>query len=105
MWFTKKITIFKRKDKNSWQKIKDALKSAGLHGVRAGHYDADSLRACGCGPKLDPRNFGAGGYVDRDIYFVDVNQEDEARAKEIISSHGLEAAVDYDPVGKLGRML
>lgn len=105
MWFTKKITIFKRKDKNSWQKVKDALKSAGLHGVRAGHYDADSLRACGCGPKLDPRNFGAGGYVDRDIYFVDVNQEDEARAKNILASHGIDVVVDDDPVGKLGRML
>ena len=105
MWFAKKVTVFKRKDKDTWLKVKDALKSAGIAGVRSGHYDADSLRPCGCGPKLDPRNFGAGGYVDRDVYFVDVRQEDEERAKSILASQGLEACVDADPVGKLGRML
>ena len=105
MWFSKKVTVFKRKDKDSWLKIKDVLKSAGLKGVRAGHYDADSLRPCGCGPKLDPRNFGAGGWIDRDIYFVDVRQEDEERAKNILAENGISVAVDADPVGKLGRML
>ena len=57
MWFRKKVTIFKRKDRVTWQKIADALKDAGLEGVKAGSYEADSLCACGCGSKLDPRNF------------------------------------------------
>ena len=96
MWFSKKVTVFKRKDKDTWLKVKDVLKSAGLSGVRSGHYSADSLCACGCGSKLDPRNFGAKGYIDRDIYFVDVKQEDEERAKMILASHGIEAVVDAD---------
>ncbi|MBQ7221377.1 MAG: hypothetical protein IJS28_10395 [Synergistaceae bacterium] len=105
MWFSKKTTIFKRKDRETWQRIRDVLKSSGIKGVRSGHYSADSLCACGCGPKLDPRNFGAGGYIDRDIYYVDVRQEDEERAKTILAENGINAAVDADPVGKLGRML
>ncbi|MBQ7154297.1 MAG: hypothetical protein IJR85_01940 [Synergistaceae bacterium] len=105
MWFAKKVTVFKRKDKDTWLKIRDVLKTAGLSGVRTGHYSADSLVACGCGPKLDPRNFGAGGYIDREIYFVDVKAEDEERARSILAAQGIEAVVEADPVGKLGRML
>ena len=88
-----------------WQKIREVLKSAGLEGVKAGSYEAESLFACGCGMKLDPRNFGANGHIDRDVYFVDVRQEDEERAKTILAENGISAAVDDDPVGRLGRML
>ena len=103
MWFTKRITVFQKKDRDTWQKVKDVLKSAGLDGVKAGHYEAESLRACGCGSKLDPRNFGAGGKIDRDIYYVDVRQEDEQRAKSILAENGIAAVID-EPVGKFGRM-
>ena len=105
MWFSKKITIFKRKDKNTWLKIKSVLKDSGLKGVRAGHYSAETLCACGCGSKLDPRNFGKNGYIDRDIYFVDVRKNDVAVAKNILSENGIESVIDDDPVGKLGRMI
>ena len=103
MWFTKRITVFQKKDRDTWQKVKDVLKSAGLDGVKAGHYEAESLRACGCGSKLDPRNFGAGGKIDRDIYYVDVRQEDEQRAKSILAENGITAVID-EPVGKFGKM-
>lgn len=103
MWFTKKVTVFQKKDRDTWLRVRDSLKSAGLEGVKAGHYEAESLRACGCGLKLDPRNFGAGGKIDREVYFVDVRQEDEERAKNILASCGLEAVVD-EPVGRLGRV-
>ena len=89
MWFAKKITIFKRKDRETWQKIRELLKSEGFTGVRASHYPIDSLNACGCGAKVDPRNFGANGYIDRDVYFVDVREEDKERAQNIIASHGI----------------
>lgn len=52
--------------------------------MRSSHYPADSLRACGCGPKLDPRNFGSNGWIDRDIYFIDVNKDDVARVVDIL---------------------
>ncbi len=103
MWFAKKVTVFQKKDRDTWQKVRDALKGAGLEGVKAGHYEAESLRACGCGSKLDPRNFGAGGKIDREVYFVDVRQEDEELAKSILVSCGIEAVID-EPVGRLGRV-
>ena len=105
MLFTKRVTIFKRKNRAEWLRIKEALSSAGLRGVKAGSYEADSLFACGCGSKLDPRNFGAGGKIDREVYYVDVRQEDEGRARNILAENGIEAVVDDDPVGRLGRAL
>ena len=105
MWFRKKVTIFERKDRLTWQKIADTLKGAGLDGVKAGSYEADSLFACGCGSKLDPRNFGTGGRIDRAIYYVDVRQEDEQRAKSILAENGIICEVDDDPVGRLGRAI
>lgn len=105
LWFGKKITVFKKKDKDTWQKIRAVLKEEGFTGVRASHYSAESLCACGCGSKLDPRNFGAKGYIDRDIYYVDVKEEDAERARSVIASYGINLVVDDDPVGKLGRLI
>lgn len=104
MWFSKKVTIFKKKDRETWQAIKSLLKNAGLKGIRASHYSIDSLSACGCGSKLDPRNFGAKGFIDRYVYFVDVKEEDYARAKEVLAENGIEAVIDDDPRGRLGRV-
>ncbi len=102
--FSKKITLFKKKDRATWQTIRSLLKEAGLTGIKASHYQIDSLSACGCGSKLDPRNFGVKGHIDRDVYFIDVREEDYDRAKEILAEHGIEAVVDYDPRGKLGSV-
>ena len=52
MWFAKRITVFQKKDRDMWQKVKDVLKSAGLNGVKAGHYEAESLRRAEVGLKL-----------------------------------------------------
>ncbi len=105
MWFTKRVTIFKRKDRQTWQRIREVLAGAGLEGVKAGSYEADSLCACGCGSKLDPRNFGVNGKIDRAIYYVDVKQCDEERAKNILAENRITCEVDDDPVGKFGRAL
>ena len=102
--FSKKITLFKKKDHETWQMIKSLLKDAGLKGTKARHYPIDSLSACGYGSKLDLRNFGVKGYIDRDVYFIDVREEDYDRAKEVLAKHGIEAVVDSDPRGKLGSV-
>ena len=47
MFFEKKVTIFKKKDRETWQKIKDTLKEEEFRGVRASHYFADTLCAGG----------------------------------------------------------
>ena len=61
MLFDKKETIYKKKDRETWQQIKDVLKAGGIRGVSASHYAQDVVRAGGCGAKLDPRDFGAKG--------------------------------------------
>ena len=104
MLFSKKFTIYKKKDRETWQKIKGVLKDAGIKGFRASSYSADSLSACGCGSKLDPRNFGANGKIDRDVYFIDVSEKDFEQAKKILAEHGIEATVDPDPIGRCGRI-
>lgn len=104
MWLAKRTTIFKRKDKITWTKIKELLHSEGFKSVKAGHYSADSLFSCGCGAKLDPRNFGANGKIDRDIYFVDVLNEDYERAKTLLESNGIKSIVEDDVIGKYGRI-
>ena len=84
LFFEKKVTIFQQKNKAEWLKISNALKNAGIK-IKAGHYDADPFIACGCGAKLDPRNFGSNGHIDRDIYFIDVKESELQRANEIIA--------------------
>ncbi len=50
----------------------------------------------GCGAKLDPRDFGGHGRIDRDIYWVSVIQGDEEKAQEILRRNGLVAEVEAD---------
>ena len=59
--FEKRTVIYKKKDKETWTKIKSALKDGGLTGFKASHYLQDSVMAGGCGAKLDPRDFGLRG--------------------------------------------
>ena len=104
MWFVKKVTLFKDKDRETWQKIREVLKASGFKGVRASHYPIESLNACGCGAKVDPRNFGAGGTIDRHVYFVDVRAEDIDEARNVLSQNGITPNINEDPWGKLGRI-
>lgn len=96
--FEKRVEIFKKRDRKTWLQIKQTLKDAGLRGVRAGHYLQDSVMAGGCGAKLDPRDFGAKGKIDREIYWVRVIKDDEEKAKEILRKNGIVATIEdeYD---------
>ena len=92
--FEKRITIFKKKDAQTWKKIKSALKAEGIRGVRSGHYFADAVAPNGIGGQLDPRNYGSAGRIDRDIYFVEVKESQAEAAREAIRKHGIVAVVD-----------
>ena len=87
--FEKRITIYKKKDSATWKQIRKVLKDAGLKGVRAGHYLQDAVMAGGCGAKLDPRDFGAGGKVDHDVYFIRVREADVEKARGILLREGI----------------
>ena len=94
--FEKRVDIFKKRDKETWLQIKAALKEAGLPGVKAGHYLQETVMGGGCGAKLDPRNFGARGTIDRDIYWVKVIAGDEEKAREILRQNGIVTEVQDD---------
>ena len=91
--FEKKVVIFKKRDKEAWEKIRDALKSDGLT-VYAKHYNQEVVQAGGCGSKLDPRDFAGKGKVDREIYVIRVKKEDEPSARESLKKHGLVSVID-----------
>ena len=92
--FEKRVEIFKKRDRETWTQIKAALKEAGLPGVRAGHYLQETVMGGGCGAKLDPRDFGGRGRIDREIYWIEVPQSQEERAREILRENGLVPVVE-----------
>jgi len=92
--FEKRVEIFKKRDRETWQQIKDALKEAGLRGVRSGHYLQETVMGGGCGAKLDPRDFGGHGKIDRDIYWVKVIADDEEKARDILRRNGIVPVVE-----------
>ncbi len=94
--FEKRVEIFKKRDRETWQQIRDALREAGLPGVKAGHYLQETVMGGGCGAKLDPRDFGGHGRIDRDIYWVEVKADDEEKAREILRRSGIVPVVEKD---------
>ena len=94
--FRKRVPIFKKRDRETWKQIKDALKEAGLPGVKSGHYLQETVMGGGCGAKLDPRDFGGRGRIDRDIYWVEVPEESEQEAREILRQKGIVPVVEKD---------
>ncbi len=92
--FEKRVDIFKKRDKETWLKIKAALKEAGLPGVKSGHYLQETVMGGGCGAKLDPRDFGGHGRIDREIYWVSVPAKREEEAREILRRSGIVPEVE-----------
>ena len=90
----KRVEIFKKKDKETWSEIKKALSEDGTVKFKSGHYFSETVSHGGCGAKLDPRNFGGHGTIDRDIYWIKVNEEDADRAREVLLKAGIAPTVD-----------
>lgn len=77
--FEKREEVFCKRDREGWSAVKAALKAAGVRGVKAWHYKAEPP-AGGCGCKLDIRNFGPKGRIDREMYVVAVPISELERA-------------------------
>lgn len=92
--FEKKTTIYQKKDKETWKKIKKALKEEGIKHVSAGHYFGDAVSPNGIGGMVDPRDFAVGHQVDRDIYYIDVPVSEKDAATEAAKRHGLVLVVE-----------
>ena len=92
--FKKRIPVFKKRDREGWLQVKEALKNAELPGVRSGHYLQETVMGGGCGAKLDPRDFGGRGKIDREIYWVEVPEDEEEHAKQILRENGIVGGIE-----------
>ena len=88
------VTLFKKRDREDWEQICKALQEADIKGVRSGHYLQETVMGGGCGAKLDPRDFGQQGRIDREIYWVEVPGRIEAEAREALRRSGLVPEVE-----------
>ncbi len=78
-------------DREEFRRCRAALKEAGIRPVQAGE-NANQMPVGGCGSKLDIRDFGPNGKIDRSTYFILVRPEDAARARELLRELGVEPA-------------
>lgn len=86
--FEKREEVFCKRDKAGWEAAKAALRAAGIRGVKARHCEVEPPVG-GCGCKLDIRNFGPNGRIDREEYFITVPAEEAEKAREVLESLSL----------------
>ncbi|MBR3069205.1 MAG: hypothetical protein IKI12_10180 [Lachnospiraceae bacterium] len=96
--FAKRVDIFKKKDKEAWESVKKALDEGGFKDYKAGHYLQESVMAGGCGAKLDPRDFGGKGRIDREVYFVKVKEKDKEAALAILRANAIVPSVETESI-------
>lgn len=82
--FEKREEVFCKKDKAGWQKAREALTAAGIRGIKARHCEVEPPVG-GCGCKLDIRNFGPKGRIDREVYFITVPAAEAEKARQILA--------------------
>ena len=82
--FGKREVVFKTVgSKERWKSAKATLKEMGIKIMEAGSYESEAPM-CGCGAKIDRRNYGPNGWIDRRAYYISVRPEDVERAREIL---------------------
>ena len=82
--FGKREVVFRASgDKARWQAAKEALKAADIEIMEAGSYEGEAP-VCGCGAKIDRRNYGPNGWIDRRVYYISVRPEDVERAGQTL---------------------
>lgn len=83
--FGKRVVVYRvQGDKPAWKAARETLTSAGIKIMESGSYDGE-MPICGCGAKIDRRNYGPNGWIDRRTYYIAVRPEDEARAQDILA--------------------
>ena len=82
--FGKREIIFKTTgDKARWKAAKAALKTAGIKIMEAGSRESEEP-ICSCGAKIDRRNYGPYGWIDRRTYYIAVRPEDVGQACAVL---------------------
>lgn len=70
-------------DKERWNAAKEALKKADIKIMEALSREGE-MPMCSCGAKIDRRNYGPNGWIDRRLYYIAVRPEDVERAKDVL---------------------
>lgn len=86
--FEKREEVFSKRDKVGWEAARTALTKAGIRGVKARHCEVEPPVG-GCGCKLDIRNFGPNGRIDREVYFITVPAEEAEKARAVLEGLSL----------------
>ncbi len=82
--FGKREIVFKTTgDKERWKLARAALKAAGIRIMEAGSHESEEP-ICSCGAKIDRRNYGPYGWIDRRVYYVAVRPEDVGQAYAVL---------------------
>ncbi len=90
--FEKRVLLFRKRDKETWGSLKRVLNDAGIS-FRGSHYEMENIPVGGYSA-MDPRNFGKGGRIDREIYTISVKASLEEAAREAIRKSGHVAEVE-----------
>lgn len=62
--FGKRVVVYRvQGDKPAWKAARETLMSAGIKIMESGSYDGE-MPICGCGAKIDRRNYGPGGWIE-----------------------------------------
>ncbi len=89
--FEKKVPVYRKRDKETWLKIREALDQAGIR-YSSTHYEQEEIPVGGYSA-MDPRNFGKKGRIDREVYAVSVKESVEEEARKAIRDAGLVSVV------------
>lgn len=85
--FEKKVSVYRKRDREAQSKIKEVLDQAGIWN-RCSHYEQEEIPVGGYSA-MDPRNFGKKGRIDREVYVIWVKSSEEERALRAIRDAGL----------------
>ena len=84
--FGKREIIFEvQGDKERWNAAKAALRNAEIRIMEALSREGE-LPMCSCGAKIDRRNYGPNGWIDRRIYYIAVRPEDAEAARQTLAA-------------------
>lgn len=91
--FIRKVKVYEAKGKKQeWKNLRKVMKEAGIRQISADRWQ-DEPPVCGCGAKLDVRDFGPNGRIDRDIYTIRVPESELGKAHELVK----QMVPDYIP--------
>ena len=83
--FGKREVVFKvQGDKARWKAARAAGETAGIQIMEASSYEGE-IPLCSCGAKIDRRNYGPNGWIDRRIYYIAVRPENAEQAKVLLA--------------------